>query len=118
MNNNLLSQKSFDFSLEIIALYKQLIEEKEFVMSKQLLRSGTSIGANIFEANYAFSSKDFVYKLTVSRKEANESIYWLKLLQFSKIINDSQSELLVSRCNEIMRILTSSIKTARKNSGI
>jgi four helix bundle protein len=116
MNNNLLSQKSFDFSLEVITLYKQLVEEKEYVMSKQLLRCGTSVGANIFEANYAFSSKDFVHKLTVSRKEANESLYWLKLLQFLKFLNESQAELLVNRCDEIMRILTSSIKTARKNS--
>jgi four helix bundle protein len=84
-------------------------------MSKQLLRCGTSVGANIFEANYGFSAKDFVYKLTVSRKEANETIYWLKLLQFSQYLNDSHADVLVRQCDEIMRILTSSIKTARKN---
>ena len=116
MNDNILSHKSFNYSLEIIDLYKQLTDEKEYVISKQLLRCGTSVGANIFEANYAFSARDFVHKLTVSRKEANESIYWLKLLQFSQFLDDSQAEVLIKQCDEIMRILTSSIKTARKNS--
>ena len=114
MNDNVLSRKSFDFSLVVIALYKQLVEEKEYVMSKQLLRCGTSVGANIFEANYASNTKDFVYKLTISRKEVNESIYWLRLLHISQFINNSQAEVLVGQCEEVIRILTSSIKTARK----
>tara|TARA_B100000508_G_scaffold85763_1_gene66706 strand:- start:11005 stop:11355 length:351 start_codon:yes stop_codon:yes gene_type:complete len=114
MNNNVLSTKSFDFSIEVIALYKELTDKKEFVISKQLLRSGTSIGANIFEANYAFSKKDFVHKLTISRKEANESIYWLKLLKHSKFLEELEVDKLLKQCDEIMRILTSSIKTSRK----
>ena len=114
MNNNVLSTKSFDFSIEVIALYKELTDKKEFVISKQLLRSATSIGANIFEANYAFSNKDFVHKLTISRKEANESIYWLKLLKLSKYLEELEVDNLLKQCDEIMRILTASIQTARK----
>ncbi|MDX1651135.1 MAG: four helix bundle protein [Brumimicrobium sp.] len=118
MNENILSQKSFNFSLAIIALYKQLNKEKEYVMSKQLLRSATSIGANIYEANYGCSAKDFVYKLTLSRKEANESLYWLQLLQLAKYMNDQQAKCLIKECEEIMRILTASIQTAKRNHGI
>ena len=77
---NLIETKSFEFSLNIIALYKKLVEENEYVISKQILRSGTSIGANIQEASAAFSKKDFLYKMSISSKEARETKYWLQLL--------------------------------------
>lgn len=80
MDQNPLFVKSFNLSLQIIDLYKALIAKKEYVLSKQLLRSATSVGDNVSEANYTFSIKDFYHKLNTSRKEANESRYWLQLL--------------------------------------
>ncbi len=77
---NIILERSFDFALLIIELYKQLIAEKEFVLSKQLLRSGTSIGANVEEATAAISKRDFAYKMSISSKEARETRYWLRLL--------------------------------------
>ena len=87
MRKNLIVDKSFEFSLQVISLYKKLIEEKEFIISKQLLRSGTSIGANVNEAIAGFSKKDFVYKLSISLKEAYETQYWLQLYQKSNLTN-------------------------------
>lgn len=82
---NIIQGKSFNFSLKIIQLYKQLINEKEFVLSKQLLKSGTSIGANVEEAIAGQSRKDFVSKLSIASKEARETQYWLKLLDKSDL---------------------------------
>jgi len=84
---NLILDKSFDFALSIIELYKLMTAQKEYVMSKQLLRSGTSIGANIQEATAAISRKDFVFKMSISSKEARETKYWLQLIDKSKITN-------------------------------
>jgi len=114
MDQNPLSVKSFNFSLKVIDLYRSLIAKKEFVLSKQLLRSGTSIGANISEANYAFSTKDFYHKLNTSRKEANESRYWLELLVKSGYLKAEEGKEIIENCDELMRILTSSINTTRK----
>lgn len=87
---NPLKEKSFLFALKIIGVYKFLCEErKEFVMSKQLLRSGTSIGANIREAQNAQSKADFIHKLAVSQKECDESLYWIELLHQSNYLNEN-----------------------------
>ena len=83
MKDNIIKAKSFKFSLEIIELYKALNEEKEYILSKQLLRSGTSIGANIVEAEAAQSKADFISKMSIASKEARETEYWLMLLQES-----------------------------------
>ena len=112
--DNIIQNKSFDFALEIISLYKELIKQKEFILSKQLLRSGTSIGANIEEAIAGQSKKDFVHKMTISLKESRETRYWLKLLKESNLINFSFDEYLV-KIDEIIRILTKIIKTTNQN---
>lgn len=113
---NPLKDKSYKFALRIVKLYKHLIEEKkEFVLSKQVLRSGTSIGANIAEGNQAQSKSDFIHKLSISHKEAFETEYWLCLLQDSEYITEKQAESLINDCQEIQKILTSSIKTAKTN---
>jgi len=111
---NILKDKSYKFALRIVNLYKHLSgEKKEYVLSKQILRSGTSVGANITEANQAQSKSDFVHKLAIALKEAVETEYWLCLLRDSEYITTNQAESLVDNCKELVRILTSSIKTAK-----
>jgi four helix bundle protein len=112
---NIILEKTFDFSLIIIELYKKLrYDKKEYVMSKQLLRSATSIGANAVEADSAQSHKDFIAKLSISLKEANETNYWLRLLIKSGYIKDKD---ILNKCNEIIRIITSILVKARNNEG-
>ncbi len=95
-------------------MYKYLCEEKkEYVLSKQVLRSGTSIGANIAEAFYAQSDADFIAKLYISRKEAGETIYWIELLQESSIIDARHAKSMYEDCEELLKLLTSSIKTMK-----
>ena len=114
MKQNIILEKSFDFALKIIELYKILsYDKKEYVISKQLLRSGTSIGANIREANVSQSKKEFIAKMNISLKEAHETEYWLELLTRSGFI--SKSESLQKEINELISILTSIIKTANVN---
>jgi four helix bundle protein len=105
---------AYSFALEIIKLYKYLIKKKEFVLSKQLLRSGTSIGANINEALSAQSKRDFIHKLSISLKEARETSYWLSLLQDSEFIDKMDYDKLFERCNEIISILSSIIITTKE----
>ncbi|MCG9970605.1 four helix bundle protein [Christiangramia crocea] len=112
--DNIIRSKSFDFALLIIELYRQMLEEKEYVLSKQLLRSGTSIGANIEEASAAISRKDFIAKMSISAKEARETLYWLKLINKSKIVKTDVSELL-EKSDELIRILTSIVKTSQSS---
>ncbi len=89
MKENVLVQKSFSFAVDIVNLYKSIVKEKkEFVLSRQLLKSGTSIGANIEEAQGGYSKKDFKAKLSISYKEARETIYWLKLIHETTILID------------------------------
>ena len=103
------------FALEIIKIYKYLInEKKEFVLSKQLLRSGTSIGANINEAVSGQSKRDFVHKLSIALKEARETLYWLKLLADSGYIELKNFGTLSGSCKEIIRILSSIILTTKE----
>jgi|TARA_Y100000031_G_scaffold157065_1_gene215611 four helix bundle protein len=112
---NPLQVKSFKFALNIIEIYKQLIKEKEFVMSKQLLRSGTSIGANIEEALQAQSKKDFIHKLSIALKEAQETGYWIKLLKESSILDKEKATDLFIQAKELMKMLTAIIKTSKSN---
>ena len=110
-----LAQKSTDFALEVIKYYKWLtVSQKEYVMSKQLLRSGTSVGANIREAYYAVSRPDFVNKLQIALKEAAESEYWIYLLEESGYF-DNRFHLLKTLLDETKRILVSTIKTTKEN---
>ncbi|AZB20884.1 four helix bundle protein [Kaistella haifensis] len=115
--DNIIRSKSFDFSVRIVNLYKVLYYERnEKILSKQLLRSGTSIGANIEEGIAAFSKKEFIFKLQISYKEANESFYWIKLLHRTDYINDVEFESLKLNIEEIIKLLISIIKTAKLNS--
>jgi four helix bundle protein len=114
---NVLKSKSYAHALRIVNLYEHLCtNEKECVLSKQVLRSGTSIGANIAEGNRAQSRLDFVHKLSISLKEADETEYWLNLLRDSKYITAEQADSLLTDCLQLQKILTSSIKTAKANS--
>ncbi|MFM9903745.1 MAG: four helix bundle protein [Pyrinomonadaceae bacterium] len=114
LKENVLKDKSYKFALRIVNLYKHLSgEKKEYVLSKQILRSGTSVGANITEANQGQSKSDFVHKLAIALKEAVETEYWLCLLRDSEYITAHQAESLIDDCKELIRILTASIKTAR-----
>lgn len=106
---NVILTKSFEFALEVIELYKKMIAHNEYVLSKQLLRSGTSIGANVEEATAAFSKKDFAAKMSISSKESRETRYWLRLIQQSQIVKIDVSEILV-KSEELIRILTAIVK--------
>jgi len=111
--DNVIQQKSYDFALSIIELYKKLIIEKEYIISKQLLKSGTSIGANIEEASAAQSKKDFISKMSIASKEARETKYWLKLLNESQLVKINLTDYL-TKIDEIISILTSIIKTLQE----
>lgn len=114
MKENVIQQKSFQFAVRIINLYKYLINDKrEFVLSKQLLRSGTSIGANIEESIGGQSEKDFLAKLSISYKEARETIYWLKLLKETEYISEVEFESIHNEAEEICRILAKIIITLK-----
>lgn len=114
--DNVVRDKSYEFALEIIQLYKELTKEKrEFILSKQLLRSGTSIGANIEEAIGGQSRKDFHAKLSISYKEARESHYWIRLLRDSNYINKENSIELLAKVDELLRIIGSIQKTIRNS---
>ena len=108
MKENIVQQKSFLFAIRIINLYKHLTnEKKEFVLSKQILRSGTSIGANIEESIGGQSDKDFLSKISISYKEARETIYWLKLLKEIEYISNNEFESIFNDAEEICKILGS-----------
>ncbi|MCQ2284699.1 MAG: four helix bundle protein [Bacteroidales bacterium] len=114
--SDVLRDKSKAFALRIINLYKYLCEQKsEYVLSKQVLRSGTSIGANISEGGYAQSKSDFVSKLTIALKETAETEYWLELLHESEYIDNSSFQSISTDCSELLILLTSSIKTTKSN---
>ena len=105
MKENLIRDKSFCFAVRIVNFYKYLIRKKEFVMSKQLLRSGTSIGANIEEALGGQTKKDFIYKLSISYKEARETKYWIKLLKETNFINQEEFLSIYNDCDELCKII-------------
>ncbi|MFN8308772.1 MAG: four helix bundle protein [Chitinophagales bacterium] len=111
---SILKQKSFQFALHIVSLARSLSESKSApVISTQILRSGTSIGAMIREAEHAESKSDFIHKLSVALKEANETLYWLELLCGSGYISNSQFQVLLNENDELVRMLVSSIKTLK-----
>ena len=112
--DNVVLNKSFDFALDIIELYKILKSKNEFVISKQLLRSGTSIGANVEEATAAQSKKDFATKMSIASKEARETRYWLRLLNKSKLVEYDFKNYL-NKIDELIRIITAIVKTAQSN---
>jgi four helix bundle protein len=107
-----LEEKSFNFAIRVVKLNRYLTEIKhEYVISKQLLRSGTSIGANISEAQFAQSKSDFGTKMHISLKEANETRYWVRLLTATDYLTKDESESLISDCNELISLLSSTCKT-------
>ena len=117
MTNSILKLKSYDFALRTVKLFRYLADEKrEFVLSKQILRSGTSIGANIEEAYQGESKADFIHKLAIANKEAFETHYWLRLLRDSGYLEERFAESLLSDCSELQKLLVSTIKTIKSKS--
>ena len=115
-DSNILAEKSLDLGVRTVNCYKFLCkEQKEFVMSKQMYRSGTSIGANIHEGLQAQSKPDFISKMGIALKEASETSYWLKLLVRTEYINQTMYQSLSADCDELSRLLTAIIKSAREN---
>ena len=108
---NIIKEKSYKFSLDILFLYKKMLEQNEFILSKQIVRSGTSIGANVEEATAAQSRKDFISKMSISSKEARETNYWLRLLRDSQLCKGIDYNDLINESEEIIKILTSIVKT-------
>jgi len=116
MKENVLIDKSIEFAAQIIKLERYLVKEKkEHIISKQIVRSGTSIGANINEANYGQSKADFISKLHIALKETAETEYWIRLLVKSDYLSSQDGDLLLAPCLELKRILISSITTAKNN---
>ena len=115
MRNDKLSVQSMDFAVQIINLVKSLKEKRESIISNQIGRSGTSIGANIHEAQYAHGKADFIAKLQIALKEANETGYWLELLYKTNYIDESEYKAFDSACTCIRVMLVSSINTAKEN---
>lgn len=111
---NVIKEKSFSFALETIKLYRKMQAEREYILSRQLLRSGTSIGANVEEAIAGASRRDFIAKLVIAQKEARETCYWLKLIQKSELttVNVDQN---LSGAEELVRILTAIVKTSQSS---
>jgi four helix bundle protein len=115
MTNNPIKSKSYSLAIRIVELYKQLSEErKEFVLSKQILKSGTSIGANIREAVQAESKADFIHKMCIALKESSETEYWLEILRDTNYLDESTFDSLHSDCEEVSKLLTSIIKSSRQ----
>ena len=113
---NTLKDKSFLFALKVVNIYKKLVSEKrEFIMSKQLLRSGTSVGANVREAQNAQSKADFVHKLAIAQKECDETLYWLELMFQSEYLNKQEFDALYIDATELLKMIRSSIITTKRN---
>ena len=115
MSESKLRAQSMDFAVAIINLVRNLKEKRESIISNQIGRSGTSIGANIHEAQYAQSKKDFVAKLEIALKESNETSYWLKLMYETKRIDTATYQYTEKLCGNIRRLLIASCKTAKEN---
>lgn len=116
MRKNIIKDKSLRFAVRIVNLYKLLSgERKEFVMSKQLLRSGTSIGANVREAQNGESKADFIHKLGIAQKETDETLYWLELLNETNYINTEEFESMQTDANELLKIIRTIILNTKRN---
>jgi len=111
---NIIKDKTYRFALEIIFLYKKMRDQNEFILSKQIVRAGTSIGANVEEATAAQSRKDFISKMSISSKEARETNYWLRLLRDSNLCEGIDYNESIKESEEIIKILTSIVKTTQK----
>ena len=113
---NLVKDKSFAFAIRSVKLYKILCDErKEYVLSKQMMRSATAIGALVRESEHAQSKADFINKLSIALKEANETEYWLMLLNQTDYITDNEFDSIITNCKELLRLLISIIKTTKEN---
>lgn len=115
MRKNTVKKKSFDFAIRIMALQKQIIANKEFIVSRQVVRSGTAIGALIREAEHAESKADFIHKMSIALKEANETHYWLELLYKSGYIEKKLFQSLFKDAEEILKMLIAIVKTSKLN---
>lgn len=114
MGDNIVKNKSFNFAVRIVKLYQYLCsEKKEFVLSKQLLRCGTSIGAMVREAEHAESKQDFIHKFGIAQKEANEVVYWLELLKATDYLNEKEYESIYEEAIVILKLITSILKTSK-----
>lgn len=116
MKKNIVKDKSFGFAIRIVRLYQFLIsEKKEYVLSKQLLRSSTSVGAMVREAEHAETKKDFIHKMAIAQKEINESIYWLELLKETEYLTEVEFESLNFDAIEIIKLITAILKSTKAN---
>lgn len=116
MSKSIIKEKSFTFSIRIIKLYKYLNEtKKEYILSKQLLRSGTAVGALVREAQNGESTKDFIHKLAIAQKECDESIYWLELLKETDYISQNEFDSINLSAFELLKMIRSAIMTTKKN---
>ena len=116
MKENVVKSKSFAFAVRIVRLYQFLVEkEKEFVMSKQLLRSGTSVGAMIREAEHAETKPDFTHKMAIAQKEINETLYWLELLAETNYLTREQFESINADAEELIKLITAILKSTKAN---
>lgn len=116
MSDSIVGRKSFEFAVKIVNFYKKFsVEKREFILSKQLLRSGTSVGANIREGINAQSKRDFIHKLSIAQKECDETIYWIDLLFETNYIQKEDFDDLKNDATEILKILRSIIKTSKAN---
>ena len=115
MAKSIVKDKSYEFALRIIKLCNKLRQESQYEIAKQLIRSGTSIGANVEEALAGVSKKDFVHKMSVASKEARETLYWLRLIRDSEIIKKDKIKDLIELSEELVKMLTSIVKTGIKN---
>jgi len=112
---NIIKEKSFRYAIRTVKVYQLLVsEKKEYILYKQLMRSGTSVGAMIRESEFAESKKDFIHKLSIAQKEINENIYWLELLSATKYLNEKEFDSLNHDAVEIIKLITSIIKSSKK----
>ena len=112
---NIIKAKTYQFAIDIVLLYKEMMNQNEFVLSKQIVRAGTSIGANIEESVAAQSRKDFISKMAISSKEARETNYWLRLIRDANLLRDVDLTRLINESEEIIKIITSIVKTSKTN---
>ncbi|MFZ4590322.1 MAG: four helix bundle protein [Ignavibacteria bacterium] len=116
MKDNILKTKSFKFAIRIVKLFKYLqTDKKEYILSKQLMRSGTSVGAMVREAEHSESKLDFIHKLAIAQKEINESIYWLELLKETDFLKGKEFDSISADAIELIKLITSIIKTTKEN---
>lgn len=115
LSNNIIVEKSFKFAIETVNIYKELCRKQEYVLSKQLMRSGTSIGANVKEAIRGQSKKDFLSKMNIALKEANETEYWIELLMETGYLNKDTDFYYLNNCKELCKILNTIVKTTKES---